>query len=344
MDSAKPLAGGIPMVNIDGARIRRIREEKGLTQLYVATVVGVTTDTISRWENRRYPNIKKENAIKLAEALETQLTDIIDHGQPSPQSEPAPAQTCEPPGPGGQTAPQSAESTEPKSALEQTAPQTAAPPKLCLASRPVVVLAAVLLLLVLAGLALIWWYLGNNEGTEVTAARTLPSHATPGIPFPVVIEVTASSSRPISLILKETLPPDCIPAQGKPPFVSQGNAPPVLKWIGKITGEHAVYSYLAKLKPEAKLETLHQFTGGVTVRSDDNPSIPVSGTDTLQASPFHWADSNSDGRIDDEELLSVYETYGGIDGLHFGKKLIEEIWAAKGYHFNPETHNYEILQ
>ncbi len=84
MDSEKPLAGGIPMVNIDGAKIRRIREEKGLTQLYVATVVGVTTDTISRWENRRYPTIKKENGVKLAEALESQLADIIDHGQPAP--------------------------------------------------------------------------------------------------------------------------------------------------------------------------------------------------------------------------------------------------------------------
>ena len=118
----------------------------------------------------------------------------------------------------------------------------------------------------------------------------------------------------------------------------------MLKWIGKITGEHAVYSYIAKLKPEAKMETPHQFNGGVTVRSDDNPSIPLSGNDSLQASPFHWADSNSDGRIDDEELLFVNETYGGIDGLHFGKKLIEEIWAAQGYRWNPETRSYEILQ
>jgi hypothetical protein len=92
------------------------------------------------------------------------------------------------------------------------------------------------------------------------------------------------------------------------------------------------------------METNHQFAGGVTVRSDDNPSLPVSGTDALQASPFHWADSNSDGRIDDEELLSVYETYGGIEGLHFGRKQIEDIWAAKGYRWNPETRSYEILQ
>ena len=171
----------------------------------------------------------------------------------------------------------------------------------------------------------------------------MPEHATPGIPFPVVIEVTTSATRPFSLILKETLPPACIPAQGKPRFVSQASDPPVLKWIDKISGEQAVYSYLAKLQPETEMETAHQFSGGVTVRSDDNPSIPISGTDSLQASPFHWADSNSDGRIDDEELLSVYEIYGGIEGLQFGKKLIEEIWTAKGYRWNQETRAYDIL-
>jgi len=356
MDSAKPLAGGIPMVNIDGAKIRRIREEKGLTQLYVATVVGVTTDTISRWENRRYPNIKKENAIKLAEALEAQLTDIIDHGQPTPPPEPlpnpAPAPAVEPPPrqenpplqpdtPSGPAAQEALADSEP--AAPQTVLPIAAPPRLRLASRPVLLFAA-FLLLTLTGLALFWWHTANNGENQVTAFRILPAHATPGMTFPVVIEVTTSASSPFSLILRETLPQSCIPAQGKPPFVFQKNEPPVLKWIGKITGEHAVYSYLAKLKPETKMETNHQFAGGVTVRSDDNPSLPVSGTDALQASPFHWADNNSDGRIDDEELLSVYETYGGIEGLPFGRKQIEDIWAAKGYRWNPETHSYEILQ
>ena len=67
-------------VQIDGDAIRSIREEKGLTQLYLATVVGVTTDTISRWENRKYPSIKFENAEKLAQALEVDLEDIVDSG------------------------------------------------------------------------------------------------------------------------------------------------------------------------------------------------------------------------------------------------------------------------
>ncbi len=65
------------VVSIDGDAIRRIREEKRLTQLYVAKVVGVTTDTVSRWENNRYPSIRRDNALKLADALEVDVQLII---------------------------------------------------------------------------------------------------------------------------------------------------------------------------------------------------------------------------------------------------------------------------
>jgi DNA-binding transcriptional regulator YiaG len=51
--------GAMVMVKIDGSKVKQLREQNGLTQLYVATAVQVTTDTISRWENKRYPTIKK---------------------------------------------------------------------------------------------------------------------------------------------------------------------------------------------------------------------------------------------------------------------------------------------
>ena len=46
----------------------------------MAKVVGVTTDTISRWENNRYPSIKRENALRLAEALEASVEEILQEG------------------------------------------------------------------------------------------------------------------------------------------------------------------------------------------------------------------------------------------------------------------------
>ena len=69
------------MLQIDGTAIRQAREDQSLTQLYVAKMVGVTTDTISRWENNRYPTIKRPNAEKLAEALEVTLEEILWHPQ-----------------------------------------------------------------------------------------------------------------------------------------------------------------------------------------------------------------------------------------------------------------------
>jgi transcriptional regulator with XRE-family HTH domain len=76
-------------VNIDGSAVRKIRETNKLTQLYVAKVVGVTTDTISRWENNRYPSIKRENVLRLAEALETDVENILQ--PPSLEETPEPA-------------------------------------------------------------------------------------------------------------------------------------------------------------------------------------------------------------------------------------------------------------
>ena len=77
MDESR-MTGGVPMVKIDGAKVRSLREARGLTQLFLATAVEVTTDTISRWENKRYPTIKRENGLKLAEALEVDLDEILE--------------------------------------------------------------------------------------------------------------------------------------------------------------------------------------------------------------------------------------------------------------------------
>lgn len=67
----------LPGAAIDGSKIKKNREDKKFTQLYLATLVGVTTETISRWENNRYPSIKLENAEKVAEALDIGLAEIL---------------------------------------------------------------------------------------------------------------------------------------------------------------------------------------------------------------------------------------------------------------------------
>ncbi|WPD21378.1 MAG: helix-turn-helix transcriptional regulator [Candidatus Electrothrix scaldis] len=71
-------------VAIDGTKIKYIRESKGLTQEYLATVVGVAIRTVSCWENNRSPNIKRENAESVAKALEVKdNTVVLDCGEKS---------------------------------------------------------------------------------------------------------------------------------------------------------------------------------------------------------------------------------------------------------------------
>ena len=77
-----------PTVCLNSKAVRRIREDKKLTQLYVAKVVGVTTDTISRWENNRYPSMKTANALRLAEALEVPLEEILQSDEDDSQNKP----------------------------------------------------------------------------------------------------------------------------------------------------------------------------------------------------------------------------------------------------------------
>jgi transcriptional regulator with XRE-family HTH domain len=73
----EPTENHTSTVCLDGSKVKRQREIHGLTQLYISKVVGVTTDTISRWENNRYPTIRRENALNLAEALEVPLDQIL---------------------------------------------------------------------------------------------------------------------------------------------------------------------------------------------------------------------------------------------------------------------------
>ncbi len=76
---------GPATVRIDGSRVRSVREARGLTQLYVAEVVGVSVDTVSRWENNRTPTVRRENAEALAGALGVGLGEILAE-RPGPSS------------------------------------------------------------------------------------------------------------------------------------------------------------------------------------------------------------------------------------------------------------------
>lgn len=64
-----------------GRRIRRIRELRGLTQAQLAEAAGLQPVSISRLEAGERA-VSVANLARLADALSTQLGDLVDDGRP----------------------------------------------------------------------------------------------------------------------------------------------------------------------------------------------------------------------------------------------------------------------
>jgi transcriptional regulator with XRE-family HTH domain len=279
--------GPSQMVKIDGSKVRSLREAKGLTQLYIATVVEVTTDTISRWENKRYPSIKEENALKLAEALEATLDEILE--------------------------------TKSKR-----------------------ILLWLMLLIVVLLLPFGWYHFKQPEPVAIFASRLLPPHIPVGQPFPVIIQVETKQPGPFSLILRETLPADCEPIVSAPPFTSMDKKTRSLKWISRTTGMVTTFVYLAKklaIESNTPSDTSLRFSGSVTLHNKKSSETTIAGSLVLPLADYHWADANRDNRIEDDEILAVYDTFSMLDNVEFEWQKIDD-----SYHWNSNKQEYVIQQ
>ena len=301
-------------VDINGDKIRTVREQKGLTQLYLATVVGVTTDTISRWENRRYPAIKLENAKKLAEALEIPLEELL-----------AAAQTAN-----------DDVQEEPTVDLQQA---TATPPPsipfLALLGKRRTMVAGIVLVVAGLGVAASWW-LGRSE---LSAERIMPPHTAPNLPFPVRIDIRGPVESQASLLIRETITGEAEATgaleDGQPKQF--GKSP---RWIGRLDNGHAVFIYLVTPGKKAKAEESIAFDGDLISREGQLLGDSIAGAKQTQLSLFHWADSNQDSIISDDEILRVNETYA-LPGSTINFTALEELWLAGKYSWNKKTQSFE---
>ncbi len=309
------------MVKINGRKIRELREALDLTQLYMATTVEVTTDTISRWENRRYPSIKRANALKLAEALQVELAEILDEEENSSRP-PVKLDT--------------AENAPAPAAPEIIPPQTASGSKK--KSRPLI---AALLIGIGIIIAALWWRQSSYMNPRISAQRILPAHSVPGRAFPVLLRVRNTGRKPLSFIIREY-----IPAGAKVILAHSAAAVTVdkktgsLKCLGRIKKGELTLGYVLKTRrgmtPPLKLR------GTITSRRFGGRPQTITGDKEVKMLPFHWADKNMDNRIDDQEILTVYDDYSEVKGLKIDMDLIEDIWFGSGYSWNAKTGKFII--
>lgn len=307
--------GPMSMIKIDGAKIKKLREQQGLTQLYLATAVQVTTDTISRWENRRYPSIKQENGIKLAEALSVQLEELFEDEE-------------------------SVEPDTSQPAADNKEPVVGNPGIVSLSSPKRIWPVLILSMTLLAVLGIFCYlYFSSTSHSTFSTRRLVPPNCTENQAFPVLIRVEATSDKAIALIIKENIPSGA-KILSTTPAIRGGNInSSKIKWLSKIKGQ-GIFAYLISLSGDNG--DIITFEGTAAVSK--NSGTTIEGGNKIQLGQYHWADSNSDNVINDNEILTVYDRYSEIaDALGLDIDLIEEIWLGSGYAFDQKTSMYKVL-
>ena len=60
-----------------GEKIKELRESKGMSQYRLAEITGINRSTINRYENGSIQKISFDNLMKICEALEIDIKEII---------------------------------------------------------------------------------------------------------------------------------------------------------------------------------------------------------------------------------------------------------------------------
>ena len=286
-----PYHENVSTVCLDALEVKRIRERMQLTQLYVSKVVGVTTDTISRWENNRYPTIRRANALKLAEALEVPLDDIL---------------------------------LKPAEEIEDSLQAEKKIPKVIWGLFAVMIAITV-------GVTFSLFSKTPPPVAVVTAERVLPAYAGPGSSIPVQIRLTHRAKGggviireyfPKGWKIIQAYPPtsslDNI----------HGVARWIIKAGDE--RDRVVYLVQADAAAKTGVEENFQGEI-VASRDGNQSAVPIQGDTVAKVAPVHWVDTNGDGRIDDVEMLEGSFTIEDMEGVHIDWNALEDLWDAGSY-------------
>ncbi|MCK4508072.1 MAG: helix-turn-helix transcriptional regulator [Desulfuromonadales bacterium] len=278
-------------VCLDGTEVKRIREGQQLTQFYVSKMVGVTTDTISRWENKRYPTIRRENALKLAEALEVPLVDILLKSVEESVEEVLPVQKKSP-----------------------------------LMWFMFVALVLVVLFVLFSSLNR-----SPPLSALVTAERILPNFAGPGSVIPVQVRMTHRAKSggvilreyfPKGWKIVQANPPasslDNVNGVARW-IIKAGDNRDQIVYLVQVDPS-------AKVNTEGSFQGEI-----VASRGGNRSAVAVQGESKIAVAPVHWVDADGNGRIDDGEMLEGSFTIEDMSGVHIDWQDLEELWDAGSY-------------
>ena len=303
-----------PTVCLDGAAVRRIREEQRLTQLYVAKVVGVTTDTISRWENNRYPTVRRENLFKLAEALESPAHLLIKDD------------IC---------ALESVDEGDNVAAVASAVPAIRVP-----RARSLLFPGIVALLLVVAGFLFYLWLRPPTSNfqahsADITIFRTLPRYAAPGMVIPVRLHLNVDDATK-RYIIREHFPPGWEVIETSPPASSIDNQDGIARWIIKQGEKSSLIVYLVRVDARSPMGMVARFRGEIITNIDEkNQAIASVGETEMTVGPYNWSDLDGDNTIDDAEMLEASLAFEELEGVHLEWQELERLWDAGHYRFDP---------
>ncbi len=311
-------------IPIDGDKIKKRREELGLTQLYVASIVGVTTDTISRWENKKYPTIKKENALKLANALEIDISELIREKEIITKTT------------------EEEEVEKPISEKNNNKKEKRYRRSWDIRSFINKKLYFVIMLITILFVAVVFYgvnYYKQQSLPNIKIQRILPNYVAPGEKFPVIITIKIQGSNTSSLILREHFPHSCTFIQSIPHYVMKKLKENELIWIFPPNKKDFVVVYFLKTKNNISIGTQLKFTGSITMQKGKYKQS-IRGDKNITIKYVHWADLNGDLKIDDQEILTIFDELQGIKGINYGKREIERLWAAGKYHWDDKKHKF----
>jgi len=291
-----------PSVAIDGNAIRKIREEKRLTQLYVSKVVGVTTDTVSRWENNRYPTIMRDNVLKLAEALEVDIDEILKQDHEPEVSDP-----------------------------------DNIPPAAKKKNWIYYVLSGCVALILLL---ILFLQTSAPPAPVLQAKRVLPAFAAPG--SRILIQVELSSEIPLrGMILRETFPEGWRLVESEPVVSHLDADAGVARWIFRKPPLKMRVFYILKVPDVVDPDSDLTINGELIANPEGQRSVAVvQSFGEMQVKPVHWADKNGDFVIDDLEILEVSDLTEEAKTLNLDWDLLDEIWEAGAYKWQIEKKQF----